>query len=113
MAPREDAPTDAPRDGRAPAQGMGMGLENGAPGGNRTSVQPGTAGAAQRTGPGNGHGGEAEMTPWLAMAVVLVPAGIGSRMVEGDHPPVGNGGRGSGKGNEKGMALPLTPRPSP
>ena len=94
MAPREDAPTDAPRDGRVPAQDMGMGLENGAPGGNRTSVRPGTANAVQRTGPGNGHGGGVEMTPWLAIAVVRVPAGIRSRTVSGDPPAAGDGGSG-------------------
>ena len=71
-----------------------MGLENGAPGGNRTSVRPGTANAVQRTGPGTGHGGGVEMTPWLAIAVVPVPAGTRSRTVSGDLPAAEDGGSG-------------------
>ena len=78
-------PKDAPRDERVP---LAQDLENGAPGGSRTSVRTSTTSVVRRIGPGSGHNGGAITTPWGTSAVV--PAGIRSRVASGASP-VGNG----------------------
>ncbi len=88
-------PKDDPRRGDRKVPPV-QGLESGAPGGRGTSGRPGTANAAARIGPGSGPGGGVPMRSGVAIAVVPVPAGTGSRMVSGG-PPVGDGDRGSGR----------------